>query len=94
VAQVGSAVGKPIHKPKIDFYDPFLPLFIRSLWVTACTGKDSAVRGIYLYQNISGCSLAINFLLAHPEKMWHNGEPKFCLSSHIFFISLGQTQEP
>jgi len=24
-AQLGSAVGKPMHKPKIDFYDPSSP---------------------------------------------------------------------
>jgi len=30
-AQVGSAVCKPIHKPKVDFYDPF-SLFISDLY--------------------------------------------------------------
>jgi len=31
---VGTAVGKPIHKPKIDFYDPF-SFYISDLYGTA-----------------------------------------------------------
>jgi len=37
VAQLGSAAGKPIHKPKIDFYDPF------SIYISDLYGHDMGV---------------------------------------------------
>jgi len=45
VAQVGSAVGKPIHKPKIDVYDPF-SLFISNL-MRLLTARDDSFKFAY-----------------------------------------------